>query len=106
MHLQREDVVGQAVSWARAEQTGHWQGGDRSSAEPRLDLDQIDGLVRTIKEHNAAWSTWFEQQGVGPYFVSYEDVVADPRHAVQGLLDRLGVELPSGWRRQAVSVRS
>lgn len=101
VHVQRDDVVGQAVSWARAEQTGYWQEGDRSSAEPRPDLDQIDELVRTIKEHSAAWSTWFEQQGVEPYFVRYEDVVADPRRAVQGLLDRLGVELPSNWRPES-----
>lgn len=99
--VQRHDVVGQAVSWARAEQTGYWQEGDRSSAEPRLDLDQIDELVRTIKEHDAAWSTWFEQQGVEPYFVMYEDVVGDPCHVVQGLLDRLGVELPSNWRPES-----
>jgi LPS sulfotransferase NodH len=101
VHVRRDDVVGQAVSWARAEQTGYWQDGDRSAAEPRLDLDQIDELVRTIKEHNAAWSTWFEQHGVEPYFVMYEDVVADPRHAVHGLLDRLGVELPSDWRPES-----
>lgn len=101
VHVQRDDVVGQAVSWARAEQTGYWQEGDRSSAEPRLDLDQIDELVRTIREHNAAWKSWFHQHGVEPYSVRYEDVVADPRRAVQELLDRLGVELPSDWRPES-----
>lgn len=100
-HVQRDDVVGQAVSWARAEQTGYWQEGDRSSAEPCLDLDQIDELLRTIKEHNAAWKTWVQQQGVEPYFVRYEDLIADPRNALQGLLDRLGVELPSDWRPES-----
>jgi trehalose 2-sulfotransferase len=98
VHLQRDDVVGQAASWARAEQTGYWQDGDRSLAEPCFDLSQIDDLVRTIREHNAAWSTWFAQQGVAPYPVTYEDVIADPRHAVQGILDHLGIELPSHWR--------
>jgi LPS sulfotransferase NodH len=101
VHVQRDDVVGQAVSWVRAEQTGYWQEGDRSSAEPRLDFDQIDELVRTNREHNAAWKTWFQRQGIEPYFVRYEDVVADPRDAVQGLLDRLGVELPSDWRPES-----
>jgi LPS sulfotransferase NodH len=101
VHVQRDDVLGQAVSWARAEQTGCWQQGDRASAEPRLDLEQIDDLVRTVREHNAAWQTWFEQQGVEPYRVRYEDVVADPRRAVQEVLDRLGVDLPSDWRPES-----
>ena len=50
VHLRRDDVVGQAVSWARAEQTGYWQDGDTSLAQPRFDLDQTADLVRTITE--------------------------------------------------------
>jgi LPS sulfotransferase NodH len=101
LHVRRDDVVGQAVSWARAEQTGSWQDGDRPSAEPHFDPDQIEELVRTITEHNAAWSTWFAQQGVRPYLVRYEDVVADPGPTVHGILDQLGVELPSTWRPES-----
>jgi LPS sulfotransferase NodH len=105
VHVKRADVVGQAVSWARAEQTGYWQEGDRTSAHPRIDADHADRLVRTITEHNAAWSRWFQRQGVEPYVVMYEDVVADPGHAVQGLLDSLGVELPSTWRPRSAHRR-
>ena len=54
VHLRREEVVGQAVSWARAEQTGYWQDGDRPTAEPRFDPGLIDDLARTSAEHNAA----------------------------------------------------
>ena len=101
MHLRREDVVGQAVSWARAEQTGYWQQGDVPSADPHFDLEQVNDLVQTVQEDNAAWSTWFSKQGAKPYVVTYEDVVADPRRAVQGILNRLEVEKPSGWRPNA-----
>jgi LPS sulfotransferase NodH len=98
VHVRREDVVAQAVSWARAEQTGYWQQGDRSSTEPRLDLGQIDGLVQTIQEHNAAWQSWFGEQGARPYSVTYEELVADPGGIVKGILHHLNVEPPSGWR--------
>jgi LPS sulfotransferase NodH len=98
VHLRREDVVGQAVSWARAEQTGYWQDGDRPTAEPRFDLGVIDGLVRTIEEHDAAWRRWFAEQGVAPHRVTYEEVTADPHRAVLGILDHLGIEPPAGWR--------
>ncbi len=105
VHLRRSDVIGQAVSWARAEQTGYWQPGDTAQAEPRLDVGQLDGLVRTIGEHNAAWRAWFAQQGVQPHRVSYEDLIENPRQAVLGILDRLGVKAPSGWRPRSAHVR-
>jgi trehalose 2-sulfotransferase len=101
VHLRRDDVVGQAVSWARAEQTGYWQEGDRSSAQPRFEFGRIAGLVRTIGEHNAAWSTWFVEQDVEPHSVTYEDVTGNPRQAVHGILDHLGIERPANWRPDA-----
>lgn len=107
VHVRREDVVAQAVSWARAEQTGHWQEGDRPTAEPRFDLEAIDGMVRTIEEHNLAWNRWFAEQGVAPHRVTYEEVTADPRRAVSAILDHLDIEPPADWepaprqRRQA-----
>lgn len=65
VHLQREDIVAQAVSWCRAEQTGFWQHGDIASRPPEQDLDRMRQLVRTIRDHNSAWrsrsatSNWF-----------------------------------------------
>ncbi len=105
IHLRREDVVGQAVSWARAEQTGYWQRGDEPRADPRLDLDQINSLVRTIHEHNTAWSTWFSAQGVQPHAVAYEDLIAAPGRTVHVILDRLGVKAPRGWRPESAHRR-
>jgi trehalose 2-sulfotransferase len=110
VHLTREDVVGQAVSWARAEQTGYWQRGDRPSGEPDLDLEQVDQLVRTIDAHNASWRAWFAAQGVEPDLVSYENLIAHPGATVQRILQRLGLETPAGWlpdslhRRQADAI--
>jgi trehalose 2-sulfotransferase len=97
VHLRRRDVVRQAVSWARAEQTGYWQEGDVATAEPHLDLDQVDHLVRTIRDHDAGWSAWFAEQAVRPHVVTYEDLVEDPDATVRGLLGRLGIEPPPYW---------
>jgi trehalose 2-sulfotransferase len=49
IHLRRQDTVAQAVSWARAEQTGYWQEGDVARAKAQLDLDLLAELVRTIR---------------------------------------------------------
>jgi len=86
------------MSWARAEQTGYWHdGAATASAEPRLDLDQINALVSTIRDHNAAWNSWFTAQDSDPLVVTYEDLVADPGHAVHRILGSVG-QPPPGWR--------
>lgn len=97
VHLWREDIVAQAVSWARAEQTGFWQHGDVPSAEPQFDARGIDELVDTIHRHNAAWRSWFADQGVEPVEMTYERLVAEPRHAVDAIVEAIGSQVPAGW---------
>ncbi|MGN9812674.1 Stf0 family sulfotransferase [Micromonospora sp. BQ11] len=102
--LRRDDVVAQAVSWLRAEQTGRWfvggngeiSGDSGEGHEPRFDPDGIRGFVETIREHNAAWEAWFATWGIRPHRVSYEDLDADMTGAVHSVLDFLGIDLPEG----------
>jgi LPS sulfotransferase NodH len=42
---------------------------------------------------------------VQPHVVTYEDLVDNPRRTVLGILDRLGVEAPTGWRPRSTHVR-
>ncbi len=91
------DVVGQAVSWARVEQSACWQHGDEVRAEPRLDIDQVDRLVGTICDHNAAWRTWFATEAVEPLDVAYESLVACPDETVKSILDLIRVQPPPDW---------
>lgn len=101
VHLHREDVPAQAVSWHRAEQTNLWHrtGGEEREEpqrEPRYGFAQIRELARAIEEHNSAWRGWFAGVGVRPYVVRYEDLDADPVGVARGVLDFLGLELPPG----------
>ncbi len=98
VHLRREDIASQAVSWCRAEQTGYWQQDDVAAREPHQDIAQARQLEKAIREHNAAWRAWFDAQGVEPHTVTYEQLVGDRRRVVQGIAARLAVELPGDWR--------
>jgi LPS sulfotransferase NodH len=108
VHLYRGDVVAQAVSWSRAEQSGVWfetdpqaGPGPRSGArEPRFDFDQINELVHRIGVHNQAWRAWFDAACVDPYPVPYERLDADPIAVASGVLDHLGLRLPPRDRIQ------
>lgn len=107
IHLRREDVVSQAVSWARAEQTGFWHHGDTAGRRPRLDLRQLTCLYERIHSANLAWRDWFRRQGVEPYEITYEGLVSDPGATVRGIADWHRASVPASWepssphRRQA-----
>jgi trehalose 2-sulfotransferase len=72
--LGRADVVAQAVSWLRAEQTRTWYiggngeigGGAGTGEPPSFDADRIGRLIEVIGEHNAAWEAWFASAGCYP----------------------------------------
>jgi LPS sulfotransferase NodH len=95
VHLRRDDTVAQAVSWARAEQTHFWQDGDAAlpGYEARFDFEQIQTLVKTIDEHNAAWRDWFAGFDLEPYPVYCEDLTTDPAGVTRAILNFLGLHL-------------
>ena len=105
VHLTRRDVAAQAVSWARAEQTGYWQNGDTASRWREPDLRQMTDLVGTVRVHNSSWRAWFATNGIDPHELSYEHVVAEPRDAVAGIAARLQVALPADWRPRSPQVK-
>ena len=112
VHLQRRDVLAQGVSWARAEQTGHWQDRDGTTPcpGPQFDFDEVDRYVKAVNEHNAAWREWFASSTITPLVVFYEGLVADMPRTTATVLRFLGLEVPVGHevvpstRRQADAV--
>lgn len=99
-YLRRGDVVAQAVSLLRAEQTGVWFETDSERQEPTgkagFDFAQVRERVQLIEDHNAAWERWFAAEGIRPYPVLYEELDADPVRIASGVLDFLGLDLPAG----------
>jgi trehalose 2-sulfotransferase len=107
IHLQREDVVAQAVSWMMAEQTDIWLKTEEADGlhgrsavwprrEPSFDFDMLDRYVKLVQQHNAAWIEWFEAQRVSPLSVRYEDLVADTVGVTYSILQRLGLNPTDG----------
>jgi LPS sulfotransferase NodH len=100
VYLRRGDVVAQAVSLLRAEQTGVWfeTAHDRQEleGEPVFDFGQVRERVRLIEDHNAAWEEWFASAGIRPYLVRYEELDAEPVRIASAVLGFLGLGLPAG----------
>jgi len=101
VYLRRKDIVAQAVSLLRAEQTNVWHDplqATRSAPdhEAQFDFDQIRQRVQVIDQHNAAWQEWFSSSGIEPFPVLYEELSVDPVGITHRVLDFLDLELPPG----------
>ena len=115
VHLRRVDAVAQAVSWAKSLQTHYWHPGEDvepGAVDPHYDEELIERLVSTIERFEADWNTWFTQQHITPYEVTYEQLAADPLAVAHQVLDFLDLELPVGrqlvvgHRRQADQINA
>ena len=99
LHLRRADVLAQAVSWARAEQSHYWHPGEErvpGEREPVFDRRLIADLVDRIEHHEAAWRAWFSEHGVDPFEIRYEDLAADPVGLTRSVLSVLGLSPTDG----------
>jgi LPS sulfotransferase NodH len=94
--LRRRDRLAQAVSFAKAVQTGHWHGWDPpAGGAPSFRFEQVDALLRELDELERGWARWFEERGLEPLELSYEELVADHVRATLEVLDFLSLELPA-----------
>jgi len=96
-HIQivRHDVLGQAVSFARAEQTDDWiSRGAASGRSAVYDRSRIRRCLAEIARQNASWDYFFGAFGIQPCIVDYESLVADPVACVRRLAAFVGVDLP------------
>ena len=97
--MRRDDLVAQAVSRLRAEQTDVWfETADSQPVGPvavrRFDAERISRYLREAEEHNAAWQAWFDSVGAKPHKVVYEDLDADPVATTLRVLNYLDIRLP------------
>ena len=88
--LERRDVLGQALSWARAAQTGQYR-----SSVPMLSPAVYDGalihkfIYEAVKDR-ARWSVFFARTGIEALPLVYEDIVADPQSQVDRIAGFIG----------------
>jgi LPS sulfotransferase NodH len=104
----REDVAAQAVSWAKALQTGRWHHWDSPSTEvePRFDSDQIDALAHEATTDDAAWRRWFAENRIDAFQVRHEDLVEDMDGVTRRVLAFLEIAPPPGSAVTAQTVKA
>jgi trehalose 2-sulfotransferase len=109
--LTRRDKVRQAVSYYRAITTGIWWSirpeanapqppapVTSSLVVPIFDFAQIDRWVRHFTDFESNWRFLFEEAGVKPFVVTYEDFVDNYESTVLAILGYLGIPISEGLK--------
>lgn len=93
----RRDKVRQAVSVARALQSGSWTSKHdqaRRSRNLTFSFTMVDFALRSIVHQEARWGQFFEKEGIRPITVVYEDLVAGRDTLTATVMDAVGIEVP------------
>ncbi len=98
IRIRRDDAVAQAVSWARALQTGAWiekqlqEQGQKVRIPPVYNRQLIAARLADLQAAEAGWDGLLAGREV--HEVDYAGLSADPRETVRSVLAFLGVESP------------
>lgn len=92
VHVRRRDLLGQAVSLARAIQTGQYKADSEAAAEPRYDPHLIADCLARTAYGQARWESWFARNGLDVLRLDYEDVAERPEAAVAAVARRVGID--------------
>jgi len=107
VHLQRKDLIAQAVSYEIASQTGKWSSLFEGSGEAKYNFKSIRKRLRFIEEQNAAICAYLADCGQSHHTIYYEDLIGEPEATVRGLANA-DIEVPrlqfDAMRKQADKV--
>lgn len=93
--LTRDDLPGQAVSYARAQCTGQWISGITPRRDPVYSRRRIDRCLQDIIRENAGWTWFIAHQGIRFLHLTYEALLADPAGAIRQISALLDMDVPA-----------
>jgi len=107
LRMVRGNKLRQAISKARALQSGLWkiQEGNAATAEPDFDFELIAKCLKETEEDEAVWQRFFDENGITPHTVIYEDLCANYDVTIRSTLGFLGVKIPSSSQLKPGTVR-
>ena len=96
VHIVRRDLLAQAISFARATQTGQWisltSASDRTAT---YDGRLIRRCLAELARQHASWEHLFHGLGLRPLVVDYKSLTADPPRVIRNVVSFVGIDLPA-----------
>jgi LPS sulfotransferase NodH len=98
VHIHRGHKLRQALSTARALQTGLWkvQEGKTTAREPEFDAELIEQSLKEAERQEKIWHDFFQRNTIRPFHVEYEKLCQDYEGTIARVLDFLQISLPRG----------
>src|SRR5436853_3756613 len=96
VRIVRRHKLRQALSTARALQTGLWkvQKGKTTLREPEFDPDLIEQSLREAERQEKVWDDFFRRIGIKPFQVEYEKLCQDYEATIREDFNFLKIGLP------------
>jgi len=96
VHVFRRNKLRQALSTARALQTGLWkvQKGKTIQREPQFDAELIEQCLKDGRRQESVWQRFFHENAIDPFCVEYEKLCKDYEDTIRAVLDFLRISLP------------
>ena len=100
VQIVRRHKLRQALSTARALQTGLWkvQKGKSILREPEFDPDLIEQSLHEAERQEKIWDDFFRRIGIKPFEVEYETLCQNYETTIRAVLSFLTIKLPAGAR--------
>ncbi|HEY2144115.1 MAG TPA: Stf0 family sulfotransferase [Candidatus Udaeobacter sp.] len=108
IRIRRRHKLRQALSTARALQTGLWKvkNGETEEREPQFDAQLIEQSLREAERQEKIWDDFFQRIGVRPFEVEYEKLCEHYEGTIRSVLAFLKISLPRGaWVGPPVTIR-
>lgn len=96
IRIQRRDKLRQAISKARAYQSGQWKMRENEEIDGNATFDRalIDRCLKEIEREENSWTRFFERTEARAFALDYESLCRDYEGSVQAVLDFLEIRLP------------
>ena len=100
VRIERRHKLRQALSTARALQTGLWkvQNGKTTVREPEFDPDLIEQSLHEAERQEKIWDHFFQGIGVKAFTVQYEELCQNYETTIRAVLSFLKIKLAAGAR--------
>lgn len=104
IHLERKDLLGQAISFVRSAQTGRVQSWQTELRPARYDARAIARQLRRVAGDQARWRLYFARRGAAPLHLVYEQIAAEPQAAAAAVAALVGVDPPPRIDESAIDL--
>jgi trehalose 2-sulfotransferase len=111
VHVTRKDKVRQAISMVRAKQSGlystvHLDYGRQAEVAPgNYDFHAIHFHVEKFTQEDELWVKLFQEKGITPHTIVFEEFIKAPKEQTEGLLSAFGLPIPTEWELPRVQNR-